>query len=145
MSQRIQIDQIIPEVYKPIMELEQYLAKSELTKTQIHYIKIRASQINNCAYCINMHTKEALKSEISEQNLFLISSWRETDIFSEEEQLLFKITEEITLLSEKGLTDETYKEALQFFTEKQLAQIIIIISVINVWNRIAVSTKKPLD
>lgn len=145
MEQRIQIDQLQPEAYKAMYTLENYLAKSELSPTHISLIKMRASQINGCAFCINMHTKEALKNNESPERILLLDAWKESNIFSEEEMLILSITEEITLIHKNGLTKTTYNKALELFSENYLAQIIMAATTINAWNRIAISTLKPFQ
>lgn len=144
METRIQIDQVEPNAYKAMYPLEKYLQQSELSKTHKELIKIRASQINGCAFCIDMHTKDALKLGENQQRIFLLNAWRETDLFTEEERVLLQITEEVTLIHEKGLTSSTYKKALEFFDENYFSQIIMAITTINAWNRMAISTHKPL-
>ncbi|KIX22557.1 hypothetical protein SY27_01595 [Flavobacterium sp. 316] len=145
MEKRIQIDVIEPEAYKAIFALENYLQKSNLSNTHKELIKIRASQINSCAFCIDMHTKDALKYGETQQRLFLLNAWKETDLFTEEEKTLLQITEEITLIHQQGLSDETYKKAIKIFDENYLSQIIIAVITINTWNRIAISTNKPIE
>ena len=144
MEHRIQIEQLQPQAYKAMFGLEGYLSQSELTKSHKELIKIRASQINKCAFCIDMHTKDALKNGESQKRIFLLDAWRESDLFTKEEQTILAITEELTLIHEKGLTDETYKMALEVFSETYLAQIIMAATVINAWNRLAISTHKPV-
>lgn len=140
MEKRININEVEPQAYKAMYALEGYLATTQLSKTHKELIKIRASQINGCAFCIDMHTKDALKNGETNQRIFLLNAWRETDLFSEEEKLILSITEEITLIHDKGLSNETYKKAEQFFDKNFIAQIIMAIVTINAWNRIAVST-----
>jgi len=91
-----------------------------------------------------MHTKDALKNGESQKRIFLLDAWRESNLFTKEEQTILAITEELTLIHEKGLTDETYKKALEVFSETYLAQIIMAATVINAWNRLAISTHKPI-
>ena len=143
MEKRIQIDALEPDTYKAMIAFSQCISDSNLTKTHQELIKIRASQINGCAFCINMHTKEALKHGESQQRIFLLSAWKETDVFTEEERVLLAVTEEVTLVHQKGLSPETYAKAIGLFGEHYLAQMIMAITVINAWNRIAVSTHKP--
>jgi AhpD family alkylhydroperoxidase len=146
MEKRINISILAPQAYKAMLGLEGYLASVSISKTLKELIKIRASQINNCAYCIDMHTKDALKSGETPQRIFLISAWREaTKFFSEEEQTVLEMTEEITLISQEGLTQSTYKKALQYFSEVQIAEIIMVAVTINAWNRIAVSTHTQIE
>lgn len=145
METRIDINAVEPNAFKAVYALETYFAQTGLPKTLKELIKIRASQLNNCAFCINMHTQDALKHGESQQRIFLLSAWREaTSLFTEEEQVVLAMTEEITLISRQGLTDATYQKALALFSEVQIAQIIMAIATINVWNRIAVSTHKPI-
>lgn len=144
MEKRIKIDEIEPGAYKAMLGLESYLATTQLTKTHKELIKIRASQINGCAFCIDMHTKDALKNGETHQRIFLLNAWKETDLFSEEEKVILAITEEVTLIHQHGLTSETYKKAEQLFDENYLAQIVMAVVTINAWNRISVSTHKEV-
>lgn len=141
MEKRVNINNVEPKAYKAMYALEGYLATAELAKTSKELLKIRASQINGCAYCINMHTRDALKNGETNQRIFLLNAWRETDLFTTEEKVVLAMTEEITLISNKGLTEETYQQALQIFNENQIAQLIMAIATINAWNRIAISTR----
>ncbi|WP_027384072.1 carboxymuconolactone decarboxylase family protein [Epilithonimonas caeni] len=142
MEKRINIHATEPQAYKAMLGLEGYLAQSEISKTIKELIKIRASQINGCAYCLDMHTKDAIKYGETAERIFLVSAWHEADkFFTEEEKVALKMTEEITLISQNGLSDETYQKAKSIFSEKQIAEIIMAIVTINSWNRIALSTK----
>lgn len=138
---RVNINETEPQAFKAMYALENYLGTIQLSKIQKELIKIRASQINGCAFCIDMHTKDALKYGETTQRIFLLNAWRETQLFSKEEKTILAITEEITLISNKGLSDETYKKAEQFFDKNQIAQIIMAVVTINAWNRIAISTQ----
>lgn len=140
MENRVNIQQTQPGAYKAMHALESYLAGTHLTKTQKDLIYIRASQINRCAYCINMHTANAIKNGETVQRIFLLDAWRETDLFTDDEKVILAITEEVTLISRNGLSDETYKKAGQFFDENVIAQIIMAVITINAWNRIAITT-----
>lgn len=140
MTKRILIKALEPEAYKAMLGLEHYMSGSKLPKLVRELIKIRASQINSCAYCIDMHTEEALKTGEAPRRLFALSAWKESPLFTEEERAVLQLTEEVTLIAEKGVSDETYEKALKFYDENELAQIIMQIIVINSWNRIAVST-----
>lgn len=145
MEKRIQIDVLEPQAFNAMFGLEKYMQEGKLSKTHYELIKIRASQINGCAFCINMHTKEAIKLGENPQRLFLLDAWWDTELYSEEEQIVLKITEEVTLIHENGLTSETYQKAMKLFGENYLAQIIMAVVTINAWNRIAISTHKPFD
>lgn len=141
METRINIEKLEPNAFKAMYALENYLQNSQLSKTHIELIKIRASQINGCAFCINMHTTDALKRGETAQRIFLLNAWRETDLFTEEEKVILSITEEITLISQNGLSDNTYQQAESFFDKNYIAQIIMAVVTINAWNRIAISSK----
>lgn len=134
------ISKLLPEVYKQMYTLSLASAKSNLSHIQRELIKIRASQINGCAFCIDMHTKDALKYGETQQRIFLLNAWRETSLFTEEEKAILAITEEVTLISQHGLTETTYNNALKYFNEETIAQIIMSVVVINAWNRISVAS-----
>ncbi|WP_215226178.1 carboxymuconolactone decarboxylase family protein [Echinicola shivajiensis] len=144
MKSRIQIESITPDAYKGMFRLENYLKMSSLDIRHKHLIYIRASQLNGCAFCIDMHTKEALRDGETQQRLFLLNAWKESGLFSEEEKLIIQMTEEITLIHQNGLTDETYEKAMEQFDGNYIAQIIMAIVTINSWNRISISTSKPI-
>ena len=128
-----------PDAYKAMAALNKYVADSNIDRLQQELIRIRASQINGCAYCVNHHAKDARKLGETEQRIYLISVWREAkNLFSEEEQLLLAMTEEITLIHQNGLSDELYDKAIQYFGEEKTAQVIMTIITINAWNRIGV-------
>ena len=140
MQERIKIKELEPKAYEGMIALEGYVRSSQINPMHRGLIKIRASQINGCAYCIQMHTTEARKAGESEQRIYALSAWRESPLFSEEERALLALTEEVTLISEGGVADETYAQALRHFDENVLAQTIMQIVAINAWNRIAIST-----
>ena len=129
-----------PKAYQAMLGLETALQGFSLTHIQKELIKIRASQINACAFCLDMHTKDALKYGETPQRIFVLNAWRETDLFSPSEKALLAMTEEVTLISRQGLSENTYNEARHFFSEQEIAEIIMAIVTINAWNRIAVST-----
>jgi AhpD family alkylhydroperoxidase len=144
MEKRVNIEQTQPEAYKAMFGLAIAISKSALSPILKQLIKVRASQINSCSFCINMHTKEALKIGETQQRLFLLSAWKETTIFTDEEKAVLAMTEEVTLIHQNGVSDSTYKQAEQFFSRETIGEIILSIVMINAWNRIAVSTHTPL-
>lgn len=141
MKNRLNIQKLAPKAYEAMYGLENFLANSELEKLHLELIKIRASQLNGCVFCINMHTKDAITIGETNQRIFLLNAWRETTLFTEEERIILAMTEEITQISEHGLTDETYEKATTLFTEKYISLIIIAVTTINAWNRIAISSR----
>jgi AhpD family alkylhydroperoxidase len=145
MKTRVNVQATEPAAFKAMFGLEAYLKTSKLTPIQLHLIKIRASQINGCAFCIDMHTKEALKDGETQQRIFLLNAWEETTLYTEEERVILAITEEVTLITKAGLTDKTYSAALAMFDENFIIQIIMAVVAINGWNRIAISTHMPIQ
>lgn len=146
MEKRIDIHTLAPQAFKAMLGLERFLAQISIDRKLKELIKIRASQINNCAYCIHMHTKDALKYGETAERIFLISAWREaTKFFTEEEQTVLEMAEEITLISQQGLSEATYQKALKHFSEVQIAEIIMVAVTINAWNRIAVSSHTQIE
>ena len=139
MSKRINILQLEPTFVKGMLGLEAYMGASGISKLHYELIKIRASQINGCAYCLNMHTKDARKLGESEQRINTLSAWRDTSFFSDEERAILALTEEVTLINNR-VSDTTYNEAARLFDEHYLAKVIIAITIINAWNRVSVCT-----
>jgi AhpD family alkylhydroperoxidase len=120
--------------------LQAYGNQTQVSALHREMIKIRASQVNGCAYCIQSHTADARKLGESEQRIYALSAWWESPLFSEEERAILALTDEVSLIADDGVTDETYKAAVTFFGEKVTAQLIMLIITINAWNRIAIST-----
>ncbi|RFM29468.1 carboxymuconolactone decarboxylase family protein [Deminuibacter soli] len=139
MEPRFSMYKVQPEAYKALLAMEEYLKTTSLTETQKELIKIRASQINGCAFCIDMHTKDARKHGETEQRIYLLNAWREAPHYTEEERIMLAMTEEITLIHRHGLSAETYRKAIAAFGEVVTAQIIMAIININAWNRIGVA------
>lgn len=141
MEKRINVGQVEPEAYKAFLAVENYLGTTKINKTQKELIKIRASQINGCAFCINMHTRDARKNGETEQRIYLLNAWKEVDdLYTAEERAILALTEEMTLIANGGVSDETYNTAKSLFDENQLAQIMVAIIMINAWNRMAIAT-----
>lgn len=131
-----------PAAYKALDSLDQYVSHSSLDAISQELIRIRASQINGCAYCVNAHTQDARKAGEPEHKIHLICAWREApNVFTEEEQLLLAITEEITLIHRQGLSNTLYEKAIGCWGEVKTAQVIMTIITINAWNRIGVGLK----
>ena len=130
-----------PEAYKAMRVLENYLDTANISAVHKELIKIRASQINGCAFCIDLHTKDARKLGETEQRIYLLNAWRETDIFTPEEKIILALTEEITLIHQHGLSDEVYDKAIEYFGEEKTAQLIMAVININSWNRTGISLR----
>jgi AhpD family alkylhydroperoxidase len=145
MEPRVKIQDAQPAGWKAMFALEGYLATTEVSKTHKELIKIRTSQINSCAFCIDMHTADAIKHGETAKRIFLLNAWKETDFFTEEEKVVLAIAEEITLIHLNGLSETTYQKAKAIFSENYIAQLIMVAVTINAWNRIAISTHLPVS
>ena len=137
--QRVSINKVSPASYKAMDGLEDFVSASKLKPSYKELIKIRASQINGCAYCIDMHTKDARALGEPESKIYAISAWRESPLFNEEERAILAFTDEITNISNHGVSDEVYQNLAKFFDDESIAEIIMINVTINSWNRICVS------
>lgn len=140
METRVNIAETQPLAYKAMIGLESYLKNTSLSETNKKLIKLRSSQINRCAFCIDMHTKEALNNGESAHRIFMLSAWEESSVFTTEEKAILELTEFVTRISERGVPDHVYQKARTFFSEEAIAEIIMAIVIINSWNRIAITT-----
>jgi AhpD family alkylhydroperoxidase len=137
-----------PDAYAAVAALSQYVSgQSGLPPLLIDLIKLRASQINGCAYCVDMHSKEAIAHGASQQWINLIVTWRESPIFSDAERAVLGWTEALTLLADTRAPDADYEPLGLFFTDEEIAKISVAIGLINVWNRLAVGfrSQHPID
>ena len=144
MSNRVKIQNAFPEAWKAMYGVEITLANTNIPLTTKELMKVRASQLNQCAFCIDMHATSALKNGETAKRLLLLDAWKETDLFSEEEKAALAVVEDITLIHQGGLTEATYQNAQKYYDEKSIAQLIMVSVVINSWNRIAISTQLPV-
>jgi AhpD family alkylhydroperoxidase len=141
MEQRIDLTKHALDAQKSLYALEKYIANSGLDRKLIHLLKMRASQINGCAYCIDMHSKDARALGESEQRLYELNAWRETPFYTDRERAALEWTESLTLVSQTHVPDEVYESVKKHFSEKEIVDLSILVSVINVWNRLAISTR----
>ena len=139
MKERMSINKAEPGIYKAMAASDYKVDSFELDPKLKELIRVRVSQINGCGYCINTHTKDALKIGETSQRLFAVSAWWETPFFSEEERVVLKLAEQVTNISNGGISDDVYNNALNILGETKLAQAIFVIITINSWNRIAIS------
>lgn len=133
-----------PVALKAMLSLENYVNSTPLTATHKDLIKIRASQINGCAYCINMHTVDARKRGETEQRIYLLNAWQEATLYTDEERAILALTEEMTLIQQQ-VSNETYDQAVSLFDQGYLTAIMMAIVTINSWNRLAIASKKRFD
>ena len=142
MSKRLNIKNLTPEIYQNLTQLSQFVANAGIDPLQQELIKIRASQLNGCAYCMDIHTREALKLGEDPRRLAVLSAWRDVgDWFSEEDKVILKLTEELTIVVNHGLSEETYEQAVDCFGEMMTAKLIIAVININSWNRLGISQR----
>lgn len=139
LKNRINYFKVAPDALEKIMDLEKYVKKTSIDSQLRELIKIRVSQINGCSYCLNMHTKEARKLKVPDQKINDLSNWKESDIFNTKEKVTFELAENITLISEKGVSDELYIRAREYYDEKDYVDLVMIINQINMWNRLSIS------
>lgn len=144
MRPRLDLEQASPEAFRTLLALTGIAAQSGLTPVHQELIKVRASQINGCAFCIDMHTKAALAIGETPQRLFLFDAWRETDRFTAAEKALLALVEEVTLIHRHGVSDAVYNEAVAHFGAERVPLIMLAIVTINAWNRIAVMSRTPV-
>lgn len=139
MEQRLDYSKAAPKAMHAMLGLETYARNSGLEHSLYELIKIRASQINKCAYCLDMHTIDARAEGETEQRLYALSAWRETPFFTERERAALEWTEAVTLIAEKGVSDELYERTRKHFTEEEMVKLNMAIIAINGWNRLAIS------
>ncbi|WP_408010272.1 carboxymuconolactone decarboxylase family protein [Pseudalkalibacillus sp. A8] len=139
MSQRVAYYDVAPEAMKIMMDMEKYTKSTGTERKLRELIKIRASQINGCAFCINMHTSDARKMGETEQRIYCLNAWKECDFYSAEEKVALELTEHITLIPTKRVPDDLYKRVREHYDEKQYVDLVLIINQINSWNRISIA------
>lgn len=139
MSQRIDYIKAAPRAVKIMFELGEYLHDCGLESSLLELVKMRASQINGCAYCLDMHSKDARAAVETEQRLYCLPAWRETPFYTERERAALELTENLTLVSEKRVPDELYERAKAQFSEKELTDLTLAIVAINSWNRLNIT------
>ena len=138
MKERLNYATVSPDALKAMRELEKYVAASGLERSLYELVKTRASQINGCAYCLDMHTKDARKAGETEQRLYALSAWRETPFFTDRERAALEWTEALTLISENDVPDSLYDGVHKHFDENEMVALTMAIVAINGWNRLAI-------
>src|SRR6185436_8446003 len=139
MHPRIDLLKASPEAIKPMYAIEAYLKNCGLEHSLLLLVKMRASQINGCAYCLDMHSKDARAQGESEQRLYTLNAWRETPFFTDRERAALGWTEAVTLVSEGHVPDAVYEEARQQFSEEELVNLTMAVVTINGWNRLSIA------
>jgi AhpD family alkylhydroperoxidase len=137
MQPRLEIQKVAPQAYRAMAGLEAYVRNSGLETPLLELVRLRASQINGCAFCIDMHTKDARAEGESEQRLYAVTAWRETPFFTDRERAALAWTEALTLIAETHAADRIYEETRPHFTDEELVNLTMAIVAINGWNRLA--------
>jgi AhpD family alkylhydroperoxidase len=139
MESRLDYQHIAPDAVQAMRALETYVRQSGLERSLLHLVKVRASQINGCAFCLDMHTREARADGESEERLYLLDAWREVPEYSERERAALAWTEAVTLVADGHVPDAVYQSVTQQFTEKELVDLTMAVVAINGWNRLSIS------
>ncbi len=147
MTERLDAFAVAPEAIRPVVALETYLQGCGLEPALLHLVKLRASQVNGCAYCIHMHAREARAGGESAERLDLLPAWREASLYTARERAALAWTEALTRLADTGAPDADYEAARSAFDAAELVKLTVLIGTINVWNRLAVGFRKahPVD
>ncbi len=137
--ERINFKELVPDAYRAMLALESYVHQSGLETSLLELAKMRASQINGCAYCLDMHSKDARAAGETEQRLYVLPAWREAPFYSDRERAALAWTEAVTLVSDTHVPDDVYDFARKHFSEEELVNLTMAIVAINGWNRLEVS------
>ena len=144
-AQRLSIADVDPEVYPAVLALEKYVRKGHLDEGLLALIKMRASQINGCAWCLDMHATEARKAGVEQRKLDVVAAWHEAEsLFDNRERAALAFTEAVTLISQAGVPDDVWAEVTSVFDEKETVRLLMAIAAINVWNRMNVTVHTEL-
>jgi len=139
MEPRLNLVKTSPKAYQAMLALEQVVDSCGLERSLLELVKMRASQINGCAYCLDMHSKDARALGETEQRLYLLSAWRESPQYSERERAALEWTEAVTLIAQSHVSDETYQRVKPHFSPEELVNLTLAIGTINAWNRLVIS------
>jgi AhpD family alkylhydroperoxidase len=141
MEPRINYAKVAPGIYEAMMSFSNYLRKSGLDETLVNLISLRASQINGCAYCLDMHWKDLRAAGETEQRLYGLDAWRESPYYSDRERAALAWTESITNIAEGHVPDDVFQESQEYFSEKELADLSLAATAINAWNRLNIAAR----
>lgn len=144
MKSRLNYNEVAPGALRAMMGLEKYVHQSDLESSLVELVKMRASQLNECAYCIDMHSKDARKAGETEQRLYALSAWSETPFFSERERAALEWTEALTKLSSTHVSDELYDSVKKHFSDEEMVVLTMSIVAINGWNRLGVGFRSEV-
>ena len=141
MTQRLHPQQLSPAGYGALVAVEKYIAESGLEPKLVHLVKMRASQINGCAYCLDMHSHDARKVGETEQRLYVLDAWRESELYSPRERAALEWTESLTRVAETHAPDEDFAALRPHFSDREIIDLSILIGMINLWNRLSIGNR----
>ncbi len=141
MQSRMNMAKLVPELYRSVRALDAAVDQSGLDKRLLHLVKIRASQINGCSYCTDLHIKDAHADGMDMQTLYMTAAWRESPCFDARDRAALEWTEAVTLVAQSGVPDSAYELVKAVFSDTEIAQLTILTGMINLWNRIGVSSR----
>lgn len=139
---RINLQEVAPEGFELVLKLEGYIRR-RVEKKLLHLVKLRASIVNGCTYCVDMHSQDAIEEGESTRRLFAVAAWHDAPFFDERERAALALTDSVTRLGEGGVPDDVWDGAAKVFTEEEVADLLIAIATINTWNRIAIPSRTP--
>ena len=145
MGSRIELQTVEPNAFQAMLGVETYLESTSVDKALVELIKIRASQLNGCGYCTQMHVEIARNLGESEQRIDALSAWSESSLFSERERAALALTDEVTQIANNGVSEQSYQRCQQHFSDREIAQCMMQIVQINSWNRIALATEMVFE
>ncbi|MBO7746779.1 carboxymuconolactone decarboxylase family protein [Paenibacillus sp. MWE-103] len=140
MEPRMLLKEVNPAAFAAMVGLEKFLDVASLDKKLKELVKIRASQLNRCAFCLHIHTIDARKLGETEVRIYTLNAWRETPFFTPKERAALALTEAVTLVASNHVPDDVYEEAARHFSEQEISELLMAIITINAWNRIAITT-----
>ena len=143
-SPRFNLNQLNPDAYRHLMQMEALIARN-VEPTLYHLIKLRASQINGCAFCLEMHTDQALRHGETPARMMALDAWEESPLFTEKERVALRWTEELTLIADTGASSEAFEELKGHFSDEEIGWLILAAVQINSWNRVAISSRSQYD
>ena len=142
MRTRLEYAPVIPDGYRALSQVSAYLTRCGLESGLLHLVYLRVSQINGCAYCVDMHSNDALREGDSEQRVHNVVVWEESPFYTERERAAFAWAESVTLVSQTHVPDAIYEETRTYFSEKEISDLTLAIATMNAWNRMAISFRK---
>jgi AhpD family alkylhydroperoxidase len=141
MTERMRLEEVVPAALPAVLGLEKYCV-ANVDHTVLELIKLRASMVNGCSYCVDMHSRDGLAAGESSERLFAVAAWRDAACFTPQERAALALTDAVTKLGEDGVSDEVWAEATTQWSEEEVANLLLAIATINVWNRLSITTRR---